>query len=172
MAEHLEKCGPGTKRLWYTIKSIDKLSRQPDNQGIKFSKKYYNKPKNLANQFNAQYTPGSETKPTQAFRNLLRTMRKKTSDPEVVFTTEQTCKAIKKAKNSKAMGPDNISPIMLKHIGQNGIKFLTNIFNCSVNQAIVPPLWKVGRVIPLLKPNKPADEGTSYWPISLLSPRP
>ena len=170
--EHLEKCGPGTKQLWDTIKSVDKPPRQPDNQGIMFSKKHFNKPKNLANQFNAQYTPGSETKPTQGFRNLLRNMRKKTTDPEIVFTADQTRKAIKKAKNSKAMGPDHISPIMMKHIGENGINFLTNIFNCSVNQSIVPPIWKIGRIIPLLKQKKPEDEGTSYRPISLLSPRP
>ena len=59
---------------------------------------------------------------------------------------------------------------MLKQIGPQAIAYLTNLFNNVVNQAIIPPKWKVGRIIPLLKPNKPADEGASYRPISLLSP--
>ena len=59
---------------------------------------------------------------------------------------------------------------MLKHLGENGIIFLTNIFNCSINQSIIPPMWKIGRIISLLKPNKPADKVTSYRPIFLLSP--
>ena len=59
---------------------------------------------------------------------------------------------------------------MLKHLRDNEINFLTNIFNCNVNQSIIPPMWKIGRIIPPLKPKKPADEWTSYRPISLLSP--
>ena len=33
-----------------------------------------------------------------------------------------------------------------------------------------PSLWKIGRIIPILKPNKSQDQSTSYRPISLLSP--
>ena len=78
--------------------------------------------------------------------------------------------AIKKSKNSKAIGPDGLSPIMLKHLGPKGIKYLTDIYNMSVNTAIIPSIWKTGRIIPLLKPGKAADKGPSYRPVSLLSP--
>ena len=67
------------------------------------------------------------------------------------------------------MGPDNISPIMLKHLGPLALKHIAHLFTNTVNQAIIPPKWKVGRIIPILKPGKPADEGPSYRPISLLS---
>ena len=73
---HLENCGPGTKKLWDTIKSIDKPPRQPDNQSIKFNGKHYNDPKKLASKFNSQYTPGATTKPTKEFRKLLRKIKK------------------------------------------------------------------------------------------------
>ena len=59
---------------------------------------------------------------------------------------------------------------MLKYIGSHAITHLTNTFNHVVNTAIIPPMWKVGRIIPLPKPGKPADEGPSYRPISLLAP--
>ena len=59
---------------------------------------------------------------------------------------------------------------MLKHLGNFGIQYLTNIYNNSVNKAHIPASWKKARIIPLLKPGKPADKGTSFRPISLLSP--
>ena len=68
------------------------------------------------------------------------------------------------------MVPDEISPFMMKQLGPNTIKYLARLYNNSVNKAIIPHLWKVGKVIPLLKPGKPADQGTSYHPIYLLSP--
>ena len=97
-------------------------------------------------------------------------MRNQRTKHTFTITTSQVQAAIKKSKNSKALGPDNLSPLMLKQIGPQAIAYLTNLFNNVVNQAIIPPKWKVGRIIPLLKPNKPADEGASYRPISLLSP--
>ena len=75
-----------------------------------------------------------------------------------------TEKAIKKAQNSKAMGLDNIYPVMMKHLGLKAIIYLTNIFNNVVNQEILPPICKVGIIIPLLKPKKPSDEGPRYLP--------
>ena len=97
-------------------------------------------------------------------------MIKSKSDPKINITTAQTLKAIKNCKNSKALGPDEISPVMMKHLGPHGIKFSTGIYNNSVNKAIIPSIWKTGRIIPLLKPKKAVDQGPSYRPISLLSP--
>ena len=97
-------------------------------------------------------------------------MKKITKSPLILFTTAQTALAIKRAKNSKAMGPDDLSPIMLKNLGPHGIKFLTIIFNKSLRTTIIPSIWKTAKIIPLLKPGKPANLGTSYRPVSLLSP--
>ena len=59
---------------------------------------------------------------------------------------------------------------MVKHLGPNGILFLTKLINLVVNTAIVPTNWKTGRIITLLKPNKPADQSSSYRQITLLPP--
>ena len=168
--EHLNKCEANTKKLWTTIKNLTKKPSQPNNQGISFNNKVYNNPKKLANKFNRQFTPTTNKKPTQRSRNILRNLKKKPSDPEVNITETQTAKAIKAAKNSKAQGPDGISPIMLKHLGPNGIKYLTKIYNNVVNTATIPAIWKQSRIIALLKPGKPVDQGSSHRPISLLSP--
>ena len=50
------------------------------------------------------------------------------------------------------------------------MRFLTEMFNKSIYEAKIPCIWKTGKIIPLLKPNKAADKGPSYRPISLLSP--
>ena len=166
---HLDKCQSGSKTYWDTIKRINNPSQQPKNQGIVFNDKTFIDPAKIATKFNQQYTPGTTSKPKQESRSINRNL-KNSSSPHVIITEEQVTKSIKKSKNSKALGPDGISPIMLKHLGKNGTKLLTNIYNKVVNTSTIPSLWKTGRIIPLLKPGKPADKGPSYRPISLLSP--
>ena len=86
------------------------------------------------------------------------------------FTAHQTQEAIKLAKASKAVGPDGISTVHLKHLGPAGIQYLTDIFNTSVEKGQIPAIWKTSIIVPLLKPNKPSDVSTSFRPVSLLCP--
>jgi retron-type reverse transcriptase len=58
----------------------------------------------------------------------------------------------------------------LKHLGTLAINYLTEMFNLSLNQNIIPQIWKLAKIIPIPKPNKDPGLGTSYRPISLLSP--
>ena len=147
--EHLDKCGPGTKKLWDTIKTLNSGgSKQPSNQGISFNKKIFIDPKKLANNFNTQYTPGTTTKPSKEARATRRNLQKTPDDPTITITEAQTTEAIKKSRCSKALGPDNLSPVMLKHLGPKGIKYLTKVFDSVVNTASIPHIWKVGKIIP------------------------
>jgi hypothetical protein len=168
--EYLDSWEPGSKDHWDTIKGLDDQPRPPDNQAIYFNDRAHNDPKTLASKFNAQYTPNASTLPSKESRPVGRKLRKPPSDTKVTITPKQTQEAIRKAKNSKALGPDGISTLMLKHLGPQAINYLTTIYNNSVNKSIIPTMWKTGRIIPLLKPGKPADQGSSYRPISLLSP--
>lgn len=59
---------------------------------------------------------------------------------------------------------------MLKHLEPKTTKYLTNLLNLSIKTLIIPNVWKVGQIIPILKPGKPNDQGSSHRPISLLSP--
>lgn len=59
---------------------------------------------------------------------------------ETVFSYEQVEAALRKTKSSKALGPDGISPLMLKHIGMEGITYLTMVINRSISIAIIPEI--------------------------------
>ena len=48
--------------------------------------------------------------------------------------------------------------------------FLTNIFHLSLKHSQFPSIWKSSLIIPLLKAGKPAEDLTSYRPVSLLCP--
>ena len=85
------------------------------------------------------------------------------------FSIEETTSVIKTLKRSRATGPDNISNYHLKHLGQNAIKALTDIFNHSWLHNDIPNFWKNANIITILKPNKPPTNPSSYRPISLLS---
>ena len=72
--------------------------------------------------------------------------------------------------NSTAHGPDHLNILHLKHLGPTGISYLCSLFNLSLVSADIPSIWKQAIIIALLKAGKPASLGTSYRPISLLSP--
>ena len=57
----------------------------------------------------------------------------------------------------------------LKRIGPLGFEFLTSMLNTALNTNIIPHIWKLANIVPIPKPNKDIDKGTSYRPISLLS---
>ena len=81
-----------------------------------------------------------------------------------------TEEAIKTKKKSKALGPDKLVPIHLHHLGPTGVAYLAHTISWSYKTSIIPHRWKVGKIIPLLKPRKDAELSKSYRPIALLSP--
>ena len=58
----------------------------------------------------------------------------------------------------------------LKHLGPRGLRFLTHLFNLSLQSADIPSIWKRATLIPIPKAGKPRHLGTSFRPISLLCP--
>ena len=77
-------------------------------------------------------------------------------------------KTIKKIKNTSSTGPDNICNLHLKHLGPQGVRALTDICNYSYSHCIIPAIWKCGKIITILKPNKNPTQPSSYRPITLL----
>ena len=77
--------------------------------------------------------------------------------------------AIARAKNSKALGPHQLAPLMLNKLGPLAVAYI-KMFNCSLANMTIPSICNKSRVIPLLKAGKSPKEAMSYRPISLLSP--
>ncbi|WP_333764851.1 reverse transcriptase domain-containing protein [Streptomyces sp. IBSBF 2390] len=160
---------PNTKNLWTTIKRLNNGQGMNSNSTINFDGTPAANNNKAAKWFNKLFTPhpGSADK---AKRKTLRKFHNTKPEAPPIFTTSEVEQAIKSTSSSKAFGPDGLAPILLKNIGPNCIEYLTGIFNLSLSTLKIPNVWKVGRIIPLLKPNKSPSEGTSYRPISLLSP--
>ena len=130
-----------------------------------------NKKASIANAFCKQYANIKEYKPTTESRRILRQMKKTPIDRSYTpFTATLTAEAVKAAKSSTAIGPNSLNVLHLKHLGRNGISFLTRLFNLSVREADIPAIWRSASVVPVPKPGKPLDKGPSYRPISLLCP--
>ena len=168
--EHLEKCDlrSGVKRLWNTIKTLSGNVKKTGSQAITFEKPVYD-PEEIANKFNQQYTPPIRKKVVQETRQTLRNL-KTSSTERAVITTMEGERVFQSTKPSKALGPDELSPLMLKHLGPKAHSYIARMFQTSLNTGVIPSIWKMARIIPLLKPGKPDDTGKSYRPVSLLSP--
>lgn len=168
---YLDKCefNQNTNNLWRVIK---RLSNKTENNGkvnLKFQDRTHCYPKQIAHRFNTQFTAHPTTHDNTK-KKLVRKAHKLSKTSENLFTVNQVAEAIREIKPSKALGPDEIAPIMLKNIGNAATSYLTDLLNLSVKSQVIPNIWKVGRIIPILKPGKPSDHGSSYRPISLLSP--
>ena len=102
----------------------------------------------------------------QAAARKIRQLRK----AKVELTPMMVTEALKATKKIKALGPDCIASIHLHYIGPVAVSFLTKLINLSLDSSVIPALWKVGRVIPLPKPDKDPEQAKSYRPLALLSP--
>ena len=71
-------------------------------------------------------------------------------------------------KNSKSTGLDNIDVWTLKLIIDDVLPALTHVINLSLTSMIFPNIWKLAKVIPLLKKGDPLCPG-NYRPVALLS---
>ena len=157
-------------KLFKLIKHLNGGTKESKNEAIKFKGKYVSKPKQIANKFNKQYSSVVRHVSSKTARRVTKDSKLYNLNDNQTFTPDKTREAIKTAKASKALGPDGISTVHLKNLGPHGIKYLTDIFNISLNTSNIPDIWKTSKIIPLLKPNKPSDDSGSYRPVSLLCP--
>ena len=153
--EHLEKCDlkSRVKRLWNTIKTLSGNVKKTGSQAIIFEKPVYD-PKEIANKFNQQHTPPIRKKVEQETRQTLRNLKTSSRDCAVI-TTMEVERVLQNTKPSKALGPDELPPLMLKHLGPKAHSYIAGMFQTSLNTEVIPSIWKTAGIIPLLKPGKP-----------------
>ena len=161
------------RRYWNTLQKLDSKNKSaPPNQPIKFKNSYLTNPKSIAKHFNKQFVNFRIHKSSPEARKIDRKLKTKHVINHNIspFSVEDVAEVIKAAKNSTALGPDGLSIIHLKHMGPLAVGFLTTLFNISFSNADLPAIWKQALVLPIPKPGKPPDEGSSFRPISLLCP--
>ena len=155
------------------ISQVNQPPPQP-NRTIQFNNKDKSTSKNIAQSFNQQFINSTQHKTHKINRTIdRRTKNLQTNqDDEQNFqvSIEQVQLAIKSTKNSNSTGPDNISIHHLKNLGPIALQYLTDLFNLALTNNTIPHIWKLAKIIPIQKPNKDPKTGTSYRPISLLSP--
>ena len=146
--------------------------RHDPNQPITFEGRVLTDDRGIASSFARMFTKPVQHIPNRSTRRTLRRIRREHRlDPHVApFTSTQVRAAINSSKNSTAPSADGLTIHELKHLGPLGIAYLTSLYNLSFQQATLPAIWKHAIILPLLKPGKLKDQGSSYRPISILCP--
>ena len=159
-------------RYWYLLRKMSgKKEKLPPNQPISFGGSTLTNPKDIAQAFTRQFTSVVAKTSDRNTRKVIRRIKKNYKKaPPPSFTTEEVKRAIKNTGNSTAIGPDGLTALHIKNLGELGVGFLVKIFNLSIGRADIPAIWKNSIILPIPKPGKPKDLGSSYRPISLLCP--
>jgi hypothetical protein len=86
----------------------------------------------------------------------------------VRFNTEQVNKALKALRVDKSPGLDNLHPRILKQYADILAEPLTEIFNSSIEESIVPKQWRQAVISPIFKKGNKSLP-SNYRPVSLTS---
>ena len=85
------------------------------------------------------------------------------------FSKQELEDQLRKLKNRKAPGPDDVCAEHLKHLGPAAQGALLRLINRSWSSGAVPSAWRRAVIVPIPKAGKDPQEVTSYRPISLTS---
>ena len=115
-----------------------------------FKEKTFTSPTQIANAFNKQFTNTVQHKTHNTNRHIGRKTHK-LQNTNIALATTQAQATIKQSKNKNSTGPDEVNIRHLKHIGPLGLEYLTNMYNTSLNNNIIPHTWKLANIIPIPK---------------------
>ena len=81
---------------------------------------------------------------------------------------EEILAAIKKLKNNKSPGQDNILNEHIKNMADIFLQIYAHLFNLILDTGIVPASWAVGDILPIYKNKGSINLPENYRPITLL----
>ena len=87
----------------------------------------------------------------------------------VKFTEKNVYDRLKKIRPSSAPGPDGIWPRVLVTLADKIAEPLAKLFTTSMEEGVVPKDWKDSNIAPILKPQKPRYEPSSYRGVAMTS---
>ena len=85
------------------------------------------------------------------------------------FSSYEIDKCIRKLKNSKSPGLDNILNEYIKLTKERMLPLYTTLFNIILNTGNIPEQWLIGIIKPIYKNKGESTDSSNYRPITLLS---
>lgn len=76
---------------------------------------------------------------------------------------------VRRVKKRKAPGDDGVHNQLIRNLPNTAVHYLMIIINSCMLLSYFPPSWKCAKVSAVKKPGKPANQPSSFRPISLLS---
>jgi hypothetical protein len=76
---------------------------------------------------------------------------------KIAFTPKIVQEKLTALDTKKAMGPDNIPPLILKECSQELARPLSILMQKSIDNGVVPELWRQANVTPIFKKGKKND---------------
>lgn len=124
----------------------------------------------FANTLTEQYQPNNminERIETEV-KNSLNMLNYEDNNNTEVVTTNEIKKILKSLNTRKAPGWDGVTNAALKNLNEDAIQCITHLTNAIYKHKYFPEAWKLAVTVMIRKPGKPANNTTSYRPISLL----
>lgn len=90
-------------------------------------------------------------------------------DINMPITDQEISEAVRRLKNNKAPGYDEIVNEQIKHSINMMLPIYNKLFNLVFNTGIVPEAWTIGMIKPIYKNKGDPKQPENYRPISLLS---
>ena len=82
---------------------------------------------------------------------------------------EEVMENIQRMKNGKAVGPDDIPVEVWKCLGESALKFLTKLYNRTMESERMPEEWRDSVLIPIFKNKGDVQSCSNYRGIKLIS---
>ncbi len=164
-----------SKKLWATLNDI--IGKKNDKSSISdtfiIEDKTVTDPHTISNEFCKYYSTIGSTFASKIPNSKYNPDRfLKGNFPHSLFLqptdSEEIKKIIRNFKNKKSYGFDGISSSIFKNFAHELAHPISQIFNMSITNGIVPDIMKIAKVIPVYKSKGDDKLFTNYRPISLL----
>lgn len=157
---HESLVGTSAANTWKFLKTVGVGKPQSAKQKLPFS------PDDFNNHFSATSKLDYATK--QETIDLIKSLPSPASRSfEFCTVSEDEVKKTLISVNSKAVGCDEVSRVMIFHIFNSILPVLTHIINFSLSSSSFPDIWRKALVIPLPKTSSPSSLN-HFRPISVL----
>ena len=100
---------------------------------------------------------------------IVKSYTSENKDINIPFTVQKVTAPIKRLKNKKSAGIDDILIAFLKHCPNDMYVAITQLFNLALDTGIVPTDWCIGLICPIYKNKRQCNDPDKYRGITLLS---